>query len=65
MMDKEKTERWLAIKNSGKRIGILLDMSDSLTDYPFVDKELGKQYEKLFNVILEIIEAEGKRIGKI
>lgn len=49
MMDKEKTERWLAIKNSGKRIGILLDMSDSITDYPFVDKELGKQYEKLFN----------------
>ncbi|MCH4097455.1 MAG: hypothetical protein LKE88_12650 [Acidaminococcus provencensis] len=65
MMDKVKAEQWLTAKCSGKRIGILLDMSEAIARYPLVDDELRKQYEKLQTLILEIIEAEGKKIGKI
>lgn len=65
MMDKVKAEQWLTAKFSGKRIGILLDMSEAIARYPLVDDELRKQYEKLQTLILEIIEAEGKKIGKI
>ena len=65
MMDKVKAEQWLTAKCSGKRIGILLDMREAIARYPLVDDELRKQYEKLQTLILEIIEAEGKKIGKI
>lgn len=64
-MGGEKISDWFAANDAGRRIGILLNVNGALAKYPVTDGELRKKYVELSMLILEIIKAEGEKLGRL